>query len=206
MTVANPCLSGGAIEIFLEPSPPRAARARRRRHADRRGASCASAPSSGSTWSAADGDGLEPRPGDLALVVAAHGRDELRRCARGLEAGLPYVGLVASAKRGDGVLGELRGDGVAEELLDADRRARRARDRRAHARRDRALDPREGGRAPRRDRERAPRAGDGRRSGLRDDGRRGPEHAVARARGRDLYFCSEGCKASSRRAQHAVAG
>ena len=30
---------------------------------------------------------------------------------------MPYVGLVASPKRGAGVLGELRGDGVPEELL-----------------------------------------------------------------------------------------
>jgi xanthine dehydrogenase accessory factor len=36
---------------------------------------------------------------------------------RGLEAGLPYVGLVASPKRGTGVLAELRGDGVPEEQL-----------------------------------------------------------------------------------------
>ena len=61
---------------------------------------------------------FEPRPGDLALVVAAHGRDELHALRRGLEAGLPYVGLVASRRRGDGVLGELRGDGVPEELLE----------------------------------------------------------------------------------------
>jgi xanthine dehydrogenase accessory factor len=38
--------------------------------------------------------------------------------SRALEADLPYVGLVASRKRGDGVLGELRGDGVAPELLE----------------------------------------------------------------------------------------
>jgi xanthine dehydrogenase accessory factor len=35
-----------------------------------------------------------------------------------LEAGVPYVGLVASRRRGAGVLGELKGDGVAQELLD----------------------------------------------------------------------------------------
>ena len=29
---------------------------------------------------------------------------------------MPYVGLVASRKRGAGVIGELRGDGVPEEL------------------------------------------------------------------------------------------
>ena len=63
-----------------------------------------------------EGDGVAPRPDDLALVVA-HGRDEVGALRRGLEAGLPYVGLVASRARGDGVIGELRGDGVPEELL-----------------------------------------------------------------------------------------
>ena len=59
----------------------------------------------------------EPAAGDLALVVAAHGRDELHTLRRGLEAGVPYVGLVASPKRGAGVLDELRSDGVSEEHL-----------------------------------------------------------------------------------------
>jgi xanthine dehydrogenase accessory factor len=63
-------------------------------------------------------EGVAPRAGDLGLVVAAHGRDEAGALRRGLELGLPYVGLVASRARGDGVLGELRGDGVAPELLE----------------------------------------------------------------------------------------
>ena len=116
VTVQNPCLSGGAIEVFLEPVVPRRASwwwARRRSRAR----SCGSAASWGSTSSRVGGDGVEPRPDDLALVVAAHGRDELDALRRGLEAGLPYVGLVASRARGDGVVGELRGDGVPEELL-----------------------------------------------------------------------------------------
>ena len=49
-----------------------------------------------------------PRRGDLAVVVAAHGRDELQALRAALEAGVPYVGLVASRRRGTGVLGELR--------------------------------------------------------------------------------------------------
>jgi xanthine dehydrogenase accessory factor len=66
----------------------------------------------------ADGGALDPRPGDLALVVAAHGQDELHALRRGLGAGMPYVGLVASHKRGAGVIGELRGDGVSKELVE----------------------------------------------------------------------------------------
>jgi xanthine dehydrogenase accessory factor len=63
-------------------------------------------------------DGVpEPGVGDLALVVASHGRDELHMLRRGLEAGVLYVGLVASRARGDGVIGELRGDGVSDRLL-----------------------------------------------------------------------------------------
>ena len=45
---------------------------------------------------AVDGESPEPAAGDLALVVAAHGRDELHTLRRGLEAGVPYIGLVAS--------------------------------------------------------------------------------------------------------------
>jgi xanthine dehydrogenase accessory factor len=117
VTVENPCLSGGAIEIFLEPALPAP-----------RVLVVGDTPIAGAVKSlgreldldtlAVDGDTIDPRPGDLALVVAAHGRDELRALRRGLEAGLPYVGLVASRKRGDGVIGELRGDGVPPELLE----------------------------------------------------------------------------------------
>jgi xanthine dehydrogenase accessory factor len=61
--------------------------------------------------------GDEPAESDLALVVAAHGRDELRALRRGLETGLPYVGLVASRVRGAAVAAELRAEGVAEERV-----------------------------------------------------------------------------------------
>ena len=64
------------------------------------------------------GDDFELRDGDLAIVAAGHGRDELGALRRGLEAGVPYVGLVASRRRGAGVKAELRGDGVPDELLE----------------------------------------------------------------------------------------
>ena len=152
MTVENPCLSGGAIEVFLEPAPPAPARARRRRHADRGARSRASAPSSGSRWSPSAATTLAPGRDDLALVVAAHGRDELHALRARLEAGVPVRRASSPARRrGDGVLGELRGDGVARGPARAHRRAGRDRHRRAHRRRDRALDPGQGRRgAPRR--------------------------------------------------------
>ncbi len=116
VTVENPCLSGGAIEVFLEPvvAAPRVlvvgdtpiATAVARLGAEL-----------GLEIATATGDAVAPLADDLALVVAAHGRDEIAALRRGLEAGLPYVGLVASRARGDGVLGELRGDGVPDELL-----------------------------------------------------------------------------------------
>jgi xanthine dehydrogenase accessory factor len=60
---------------------------------------------------------VEPATDDLALVVAAHGRDELLALRRALEAGLPYVGLVASRVRGSAVVAELHDEGVAAERL-----------------------------------------------------------------------------------------
>lgn len=116
VTVQNPCLSGGAIEVFLEPRLP-APRVLVVGDTPTAGALLRLGPELGLDAVAVGGDAVEPRPGDLAVVVAAHGRDELHALRRGLEASLPYVGLVASAKRGDGVIGELRGDGVPDELL-----------------------------------------------------------------------------------------
>jgi xanthine dehydrogenase accessory factor len=63
------------------------------------------------------GGDLEPADGDLALVVASHGRDELGALRAGLEARLPYVGLVASRLRGEAVAAELRAAGVPEDRL-----------------------------------------------------------------------------------------
>ena len=113
---------------------PGAARPRRRRHADRGGGHVARRRARARRSSPSRAAPRSRRAGDLALVVAAHGRDELHTLRRGLEAGVPYVGLVASRKRGAGVLDELRADGVPERAARAHRRARRDRHRRAHAR------------------------------------------------------------------------
>jgi xanthine dehydrogenase accessory factor len=118
VTVQNPCLSGGAMEIFLEPcvpaprvlvvgaTPVAAALARLGREV-------------GLEVAAVRGGDPEPAEGDLALVVASHGRDELDALRTGLEAGLPYVGLVASRVRGEAVVAELRAAGVPEDRLQA---------------------------------------------------------------------------------------
>jgi xanthine dehydrogenase accessory factor len=62
---------------------------------------------------------LVPTAGDLALVVAAHGNDEMAILRAGLEAEVAYVGLVASPRRGAAVMEELRDEGVPGELVDA---------------------------------------------------------------------------------------
>ena len=118
VTVQNPCLSGGSLEIFLEPilAPPRVfvigdtpiahALARLGSELDL------------DMWATPVGD-IEPGEDDLALVVAAHGRDELEALRRGLEAALPYVGLVASPMRGAAMAAELRAEGMTEERVAA---------------------------------------------------------------------------------------
>jgi xanthine dehydrogenase accessory factor len=120
ITVQNPCLSGGAIEVFLEPflPPPRMIVAGDTPIA---AALLRLGPELGLDAvdsRGADSGAIVPSPDDLALVVAAHGRDELAILRAALEAEVKYVGLVASRKRGAGVLDELRGEGVPEELLD----------------------------------------------------------------------------------------
>jgi xanthine dehydrogenase accessory factor len=117
VTVQNPCLSGGAMEIFLEPALP-APRVLVVGDTPIAGALRRLGAELGLELVAVDRGVPDPSPGDLAIVVAAHGRDELHSLRRGLETGVPYIGLVASRKRGAGVLAELRDDGVSAELLE----------------------------------------------------------------------------------------
>jgi xanthine dehydrogenase accessory factor len=116
VTVQNTCLSGGEIEIFLEPVLP-APRVLVVGDSPIAAAVRGLGAELGLELVAVEGGAPEPGAGDLALVVAAHGRDELHTLRRALEAGVPYVGLVASPKRGAGVLADLRADGVSEEHL-----------------------------------------------------------------------------------------
>jgi xanthine dehydrogenase accessory factor len=100
VTVANPCLSGGAMEIFLEPQVPAP-----------RVAVVGATPIAealarlGRELDLEIGDAVAE--GDLAVVVAAHGRDELDALRAALAAHVPYVGLVASPRRGAAVVEEL---------------------------------------------------------------------------------------------------
>jgi xanthine dehydrogenase accessory factor len=106
VTVGNPCLSGGALDIFLEVMRPPAlvhvygdtpvARALadvgRAAGADMRSATDANAPI----------------PADAtAVVVASQGGDEHLVLTAALRAGVPYVGLLASRRRGAAVADSL---------------------------------------------------------------------------------------------------
>jgi xanthine dehydrogenase accessory factor len=115
MVVRNPCLSGGALEIFLEPRLPAP-----------RIAVVGETPIGFAL--AAIGERLgydvalsagapEDTAGDVALVVASHGREEEDALASALAAGVPYVGLVASRRRGAAVLEALRSRGVPGDRL-----------------------------------------------------------------------------------------
>ena len=117
VTAQNPCLSGGAIEIFLEPVLP-APRVLVVGDTPIAAAVLSLGAELGLELVAVEGGDPEPAAGDLALVVAAHGRDELHTLRRALEVGVPYVGLVASHKRGAGVIAELRADGVPDQHLE----------------------------------------------------------------------------------------
>jgi xanthine dehydrogenase accessory factor len=104
--VHNPCLSGGTLDIFLEPSVPlplvlvygHAPIATALLRADRMFGQQVHALATTET----------PLPhGVSAVVVASHGNDEVPVLTAALRAGIPYVGLVASRRRGPAVLAAL---------------------------------------------------------------------------------------------------
>lgn len=105
MTVVNPCLSGGAIEVFLEPKLPAP-----------RVAIVGSTPIAealelfagslgfGVHRSASD---VPDVAGNLAVIISSHGRNEPEAIRAALDAGVGFIGLVASFTRGTAVLDEL---------------------------------------------------------------------------------------------------
>jgi len=105
VTVGNPCLSGGSLDIFLEAMlPPMLVHV----HGD--------APVARALVDIGHAIGHDVRHPDVsvglpddvgALIVASHGRDEEPVLEAALRAGVPYVGLVASRKRGQAVLASL---------------------------------------------------------------------------------------------------
>jgi xanthine dehydrogenase accessory factor len=118
VTVANPCLSGGSLDIFLEAViPPPLVRVFGDAPVARALAAVGAALGYDVT---ATTDPALPVPSDAdAVVVASHGRDEGPVLTAAVRAGVPYVALVASRRRGAAVLAEL--DLVGLDLTDADR-------------------------------------------------------------------------------------
>ena len=106
VVVNNPCLSGGALEIFLEPRlpAPRIVVA-----GDTPSARALGEVGRAAGFDVVMGEPREVRPAstDAAMVVASHGNDEELALARALEAGVGYVALVASPVRGRAVIAAL---------------------------------------------------------------------------------------------------
>lgn len=101
-TVVNPCLSGGALEIFLEPRLP-----------DPVLGVVGITPTADAVVALAEPLGFDVRrrpdgttdpAGAIGLVVAGHGRHEEESISAALDAGVGFIGLVASEARGAAVL------------------------------------------------------------------------------------------------------
>lgn len=102
VVAANPCLSGGALELFLEPHLPMPVVA-----------IAGESPVARALGELCGPVGLRARPaafarpGDFAAVVASLGHDDEAAVQAALDAGCEYVGLVASRVRGAAVLAGL---------------------------------------------------------------------------------------------------
>jgi xanthine dehydrogenase accessory factor len=97
----NPCLSGGALEIFLEPQlPPAIVEV----FGDTPVADAVAALAE--TVGFAVGRSLPGRAveGAVAVIVSTHGHDEPECIRAALDAGVGFIGLVASRVRGESVL------------------------------------------------------------------------------------------------------
>jgi xanthine dehydrogenase accessory factor len=106
-TVHNPCLSGGTLEIFLEAVLPAPLVVVAGDTPIARALAELAVPLGWNVarWDALGGAGL---PLDCAaVVVASHGRDEEEVLEAAVRAGVSYVGLVASRKRGEAVVAGL---------------------------------------------------------------------------------------------------
>jgi xanthine dehydrogenase accessory factor len=112
VNVGNPCLSGGELEIFLEPRLP-APLLR----------VLGDSPVAASLARLGEPLGFEvvaggaPEPADAACVVATHGEDDEGAVEAALLAGVPYVGLVASPRRGAVVVERLREAGLCGSMV-----------------------------------------------------------------------------------------
>ncbi|MEO1061726.1 MAG: XdhC family protein [Actinomycetota bacterium] len=104
LTVHNPCLSGGSLEIFLEPWIPPALLVVQGASPVALALRELGAAAGFSTAAASEGVQADA----TAVIAASHGRDdEAAVLVEAVRSGVPYVGLVASPRRGAGVIGAL---------------------------------------------------------------------------------------------------
>ncbi|WP_204082824.1 XdhC family protein [Asanoa ishikariensis] len=100
----NTCLSGGTIDVFLEvvvPAPLLQV------YGDTPIARALVSVGSAAGYEVRIAPAPGPVPADaLAVVVASHGHDETGLLTEAVTAGVPYIALVASPKRGAAVLAE----------------------------------------------------------------------------------------------------
>ena len=113
--VVNPCLSGGAIEVFLEPKLPAAQLS-----------IVGSTPIADALAQFATqlGYRVEHTPnavaqanGSIAVLISSHGRHEEESIRAALEAEVGFIGLVASSKRGAAVVDSLDLDSAAKAVI-----------------------------------------------------------------------------------------
>ncbi|MEV4469625.1 XdhC family protein [Nonomuraea salmonea] len=105
VAVGQPCLSGGTLEIFLEAVlPPALVRV----HGD--GPIARALAAVGTAMGCNVDTGAGPLADDTtAVLVASHGVGEEPVLREALRRGVPYVGLIASRRRGAAVLAGLEG-------------------------------------------------------------------------------------------------
>src|ERR1700722_15966537 len=108
IVVGNPCLSGGELEILLEPRLP-APRVVVLGETPIGRSLAVLGEDLGYDMQPVDGaeSSVEAIVGAAAVVVASHGQDEQAVLEAALRQGVPYVALVASRKRGSEVLAAL---------------------------------------------------------------------------------------------------
>lgn len=109
LSVHNPCLSGGTLEIFLEPVVPAPLLVV---HGEGPIAVALTQLAAGLGYQVATEPAAPPAHA-AAVVCASHGRNEEETLAAALAAGVGYVGLVASRKRGEQVVASLDVDEAA---------------------------------------------------------------------------------------------
>ncbi len=105
LTVVNPCLSGGALEIYLEPMLPVPQLLVIGQTPIAEALAQLAGPLGLVVEQAPQGPG--DATGTTAVIIASHGRAEEESVRGALAAGVGYIGIVASMTRGIALLAEL---------------------------------------------------------------------------------------------------